>query len=167
VTHAAFSPDGSRLAVATAEGPAFLWNQAGRPATPPLPHAQALREVEFCGDGRRLATVGEDGSVRVWDTATGQPLSPVLVQSEPIVKAALSPDGGRLVTLGESGGARIWDVSGDDRPVDDLVQLAQVLSGMALDPKSGGLVPIEMADLRTTWPQLRAKYPHEFSPTIP
>jgi WD40 repeat protein/serine/threonine protein kinase len=167
VTHAVYSPDGSRLAVATAEGPAFLWNPAGRPATPPLPHAQALREVEFNGDGRRLATVGEDGTVRVWDTASGQPLTPVLLQSEPIVKAALSPEGRRLVTLGESGGARIWDLSGDDRPVNDLVQLAQVLSGMALDPQSGGLVPIEIGDLRASWPQLRARYPHEFSPTIP
>ena len=140
---------------------------AGRPATAPLAHGQPLREVGFSGDGRRLATVAEDHTVRVWDVLSGQPLTPILTQAEPIVGATLGPDGRRLVTRSETNTGRVWDLDGDDRPSDDLIRLTRVLSGLALDLTSGGLVPAETADLRAAWPELRAKYPHEFTPSTP
>jgi WD40 repeat protein len=167
VTHAAFAPDGKRLAVATAEGTALLWDVAGGPATAPLLHGQPLRLVGFSGDGRRLVTIADDRTARVWDVVSGQPVTPMLSHAQPIIEAVLSPDGRRLVTCGENGTARVWDLTGDDRPVADLLELTRLLSGLALDRKSGGLVPVEMADLRTAWPQMRAKYRHEFTPTPP
>jgi WD40 repeat protein len=166
VTDAAVSPDGKRLAVATADGDAFLWDVAtARPAAPPLQHGTPLRQVAFSADGRRLLTLAEDNSARAWDGATGQPISPLLPHDEPIAAASLSADGRRLVARARGGAAWVWDLSPDDRPVDDLVSLTQILAGQAVDGASGGLVPLELGSLRNAWPGLRAKYPREFGPS--
>jgi WD40 repeat protein len=169
VTHAAFSADASRLAVVLADGTAVVWDSAGRQmtATAPPGHGQPLSRVAFSGDGRRLATVAEDHTVRVWDVASAQPIIPLFSKAEPIVDAQLSPDGRRLVTRGDAGPCRVWDLAGDDRPVDDLVRLTRVLSGLALDPASGGIGPVETAQLRADWLRLRTNYPREFLPATP
>jgi WD40 repeat protein/tRNA A-37 threonylcarbamoyl transferase component Bud32 len=61
VAATAVSPDGTRLAVATADGTVFLWDVAtGRPAAPVMQHGAPLRQVAFSGDGRFLASVAED-----------------------------------------------------------------------------------------------------------
>lgn len=38
----------------------------GLPIGPPLVHGGSVRVVAFCRDGRRLATVGSDTTVRCW-----------------------------------------------------------------------------------------------------
>jgi WD40 repeat protein len=30
-------------------------------------HARGVRDVRFCPDGRTLATMGEDGVIKLWD----------------------------------------------------------------------------------------------------
>jgi WD40 repeat protein/tRNA A-37 threonylcarbamoyl transferase component Bud32 len=166
VTGTAISPGGTRLAVATADGTAFLWDLAtSRPAGPPLQHGQPLRQTAFSGDGRRLVTVAEDHTLRVWDVATGFPVTPLLTHDEPITSASLAEDGRRLVVRGKSGAGAAWNLSPDPRPVDDLLHLTRVLSGQALDGRSGGFEPLETASLRDAWPRLRASYPREFTPS--
>jgi serine/threonine protein kinase/WD40 repeat protein len=168
LTHAAFSADGSRLAVAAVDGTAVVWDAAGRQIMATAPgHGHPLRQVTFSGDGRRLAAVAEEHTARVWDVATGQPITPLLSQADPIATALLSPDGRCLITRGEGGMAQVWDLVGDGRPVDDLVRFTRVLSGLALDPMTGGIEPIETGDLRADWTRLRTRYPAEFLPPTP
>jgi WD40 repeat protein len=168
VSHAAFSPDGTRLAVAASDGSAFLWDVGGgRPAAPPLQHGAPLRQVAFSGDGRRLVTVAEDHTARAWDASTGLPVSPLLSHAEPVVYASLSADGRRLATRGPNGAGHAWDLAPDERPVEDLIQLTQILAGQALDATSGGFEPVAMTDLRQVWPKMRARYPQEFRPSVP
>ncbi len=50
----------------------------------------------------------------------------------------------------------------DDRPVEDLVLLAQVLCGHRIDATGGGLEPVEPGALRDAWQSLRDKYPADF-----
>jgi WD40 repeat protein len=153
VTHVAFNADGSRLAVVTA----VVWDSEGRQrtATAPPGHGRPLRQVALSGDGRCMATLAEDHTVRIWDAATAQPVTPLLSPAEPIVMAQLSPDGRRLVTRGKVGPCQVWDLAGDDRPGDDRVRLTRVLSGLALDATSGGIQPVETAQLRADWVGLR------------
>jgi WD40 repeat protein len=163
VSSAAISPDGARIAVATAEG-AFLWDSSARPAAAPLQHGAPLRQVAFSGDGRRLVTLAEDHSARVWDVRTGQAVTPLLTYDKPVVWIGLAADGRRLAVRCQNGYVYAWDLTPDPRPADDLVRLTQLLAGQAVDSPSGGLEPIEPARLRDTWPRLRALYPQEFTP---
>jgi WD40 repeat protein len=165
VTAAAINPEGTRLATATADGSAFLWDMStARPATPALRHGTPLRLIGFSGDGRKLLTVAEDHSIRVWDSRTGLALTPLLTYSEPIASASLAADGVRLTVRGESGTGAVWDLSPDMRPANDLLNLTRVLSGQELDGQSGSLVPIETTGLKDNWPRLRSAYPADFAP---
>jgi WD40 repeat protein len=160
ISSAAISPDGSRIAVATAEG-AFLWDPLTRRAAAPLQYGAPLRQVTFSGDGRLLVTLAEDHSTRVWDVRTGQPVTPLLRYDKPVVWIGLAADGRRLAVRCTSGHGYVyaWDLTPDPRPADDLVCLTQLLAGHAVDRQSGGFEPIEATRLRDTWPRLRAMCP--------
>ena len=163
VTATAVRADGKRLAVATADGTAVIWDVTTARPVASLQHGQPLRQVAFSGDGRRLVTVAENHTLRVWDVATGLPVSPLLAHAEPITQVSLSADGRRLAVRSKTGA--VWDLSPDTRPADDLIRLTRLLSGQMLDARSGGFEPLEAASLRETWPKLRASYPQEFAPS--
>jgi WD40 repeat protein/tetratricopeptide (TPR) repeat protein len=168
----AFSPDGRHVVTASNDLTARVWDAAtGEPATPPLEHNKRVVSAAFQADGRLLTTVADgttvtgDQDVRVWDVRTGAPVTPPLPGgSEQVVLLA---DGRLLTFLRRPGGpfgpeGLSWDLTPDARPVDDLVLLAQLLSGHHIDT-SGALVPLDAAALRAAWEQLRARYPQDFA----
>jgi WD40 repeat protein len=80
-----------------------------------------------------------------------------------VTYAGFSPDGRRIVTASGQGTARIWNVPiSDDRPSDDWIRLAQMLSGSRFD-LGGELVPLTPKEFRDSWRVLRAKYPADLS----
>src|SRR5262249_57557078 len=69
-----FDPGGKRLASASGDGTARLWDVAGGGALLTLAgHLNAgARGCAFSPDGKRLVSVGFDHTVKVWDAASGE-----------------------------------------------------------------------------------------------
>jgi eukaryotic-like serine/threonine-protein kinase len=109
LTDFAFSPDGRRIATASKDGTARVWDvEAGDPVTPPLVHKQPVNKVSFSPDGRQLVTAGDDRTARVWD-ARGTQLH-ILEGRSAVQTASFSDDGKRLVTHG-AGWVSVWDAA--------------------------------------------------------
>src|SRR5262249_789134 len=73
-------------------------------------HSGAVQVVAFSPDGSRLASGGNDRTVRVWDAATGQELRALRGHGGVVWMLGFSPDGTRLATSGD-GGVKVWNVT--------------------------------------------------------
>ena len=103
-----FSPDGSRLASASADGTACIWNAlTGDLAVGPLQHEADVAMLKFSRDGTRLVTASKDHTARIWDAATGRPVAPT-VRHERLFSAEFNPDASKIVTASDDGTARVW-----------------------------------------------------------
>ncbi|HEX2164593.1 MAG TPA: AAA family ATPase, partial [Thermoanaerobaculia bacterium] len=80
-------------------------------------HVDKVRDVAWSPGGERLASVGSDGTVRVWDPATGEPLHRFDGHRDWVVAVAWSADGERLASASRDGTARVWSVGAGAGPI--------------------------------------------------
>src|SRR5262249_3636735 len=66
--------------------------------------------LAFDGTGRRIATGGRGGGVRIWDARPEALLVPLGFHRRAAATARYSHDGRLIVSAGNDGTARIWDV---------------------------------------------------------
>jgi WD40 repeat protein len=76
-------------------------------------HDRDVNDVAFSRDGSMLATTGDDGAVRVWDTATGKQLRTLQGPRDAVVWGpSFSPDGSLLAASWQDKGlVRVLDVA--------------------------------------------------------
>jgi WD40 repeat protein len=80
-------------------------------------HAGAVYHAEFSPDGRKLASCGQDGTVRLWELATGRCLRKIAAHPAEVNDAAFAPDGRTLATVSDDGTIKLWNLeSGSDEP---------------------------------------------------
>ena len=103
VTKVAFSPDGSRRwhRLATTE-PSVSIDPTGRLVCRRSGHQAPVKGISFSHDSRHLCSVGADGEVRVWDTATGAYESRT-APADRDVFCSFSPDGTWLLSGSHTG----------------------------------------------------------------
>ena len=85
------------------------WHAGGKLLERRIRHGGEVHTVDFCPEGRKLATAGADRTARLWDLATGSPLSPPLRHEGPVRAVAFRPDGSLVATAGDDEMIRFWD----------------------------------------------------------
>jgi WD40 repeat protein/transcriptional regulator with XRE-family HTH domain len=117
VWSAVFSLGDTRIATASADGTAKIWDAAT---------GKELLSVEgssygtgsedgfvwyaaLSPDGKLLATAGGDDIARIWDATTGEELLTLSGHQDDVFHIEFSPDGKRLVTVSPDGTAKVWD----------------------------------------------------------
>jgi WD40 repeat protein/serine/threonine protein kinase len=67
--------------------------------------------VAYSPDGRTLVSGGQDGTVRVWETATGRELHTLRGHAHVVYAVAFSPDGRTLASGGEDQTVWLWEAA--------------------------------------------------------
>jgi WD40 repeat protein len=120
VTTIAFSPDGRKVASGgDKDKRVIVWDvQTGAIVFNAIAHPDAVQRVAFSTDGQRVISAGKDGSIVVWDAASGAEMRRFggngagsgTGDGDFLETFALSPDGHRLVAGYWRGALRVWNV---------------------------------------------------------
>ena len=109
------SPDGSRLAVVWSKPNQWVFTlhdpESGKVVVTSNQDVGDTWDLAFNPNGTRLATAGEDGVTRLWDTSTGMITAQYRGHARKVRSVAFRPDGQRLVTTSADGTVRQWDAA--------------------------------------------------------
>ena len=109
-----YSPDGTRLAVASSIG---IWlYDAATHREGVFGHTDDVRGVAASSDGKTLANGGYNKTIRLWDASTGTHKRTLTGHTAGVYSVAFSPDGRTLASGSSDETVRLWDaVTGEHK----------------------------------------------------
>ncbi|MEZ4668388.1 MAG: TIR domain-containing protein [Anaerolineae bacterium] len=117
ITRVRWSPDGTLIATASADGNAMIWSISSDYQTQAQAtllhllsgHTNRINMVDWSPDGKRLVTASNDTTAIIWDVESGGPIFTLRGHLQAVNSAYWSPDGTRIVTGSNDATAKVWD----------------------------------------------------------
>jgi serine/threonine protein kinase/WD40 repeat protein len=132
--HITFDPSGDWLATASMSA-VRVWPVLRRYPLALEGHEEQVHDLVFLPDGDSLASVGQDGTLRLWPlSATGYRKGTTLfkVEQEALFRVAVDPSGAHLLTGGYTG--RVWLVPLNGEQPRTLEGIRSHIAATALGP---------------------------------
>jgi WD40 repeat protein/serine/threonine protein kinase len=111
----AFSPNGGRVAGGLCSPPGgktFVWDaRTGERILTLRGHTDAILDLAWSPDGRRIAAAGANGEAVVWDVRTGSELLTLTGHTTWVSGVAFAPNGRLVATASPDGTVRLWDAA--------------------------------------------------------
>ena len=104
------SPDGTTLASGTRREVNLSDVTTGANIAT-LPHTASVNSVSFSSDGTTLASGSGDGTVKLWDVATGRNITTLDGHTDRVSSVSFSPDGTTLASGSWDKTVKLWDVA--------------------------------------------------------
>jgi len=116
IMSAAWSPDGTRIALGTTAGRLLTWQPGTRgaqaeigPELDSMAHGETIWDVAFAPDGRRLASASADGVIGIHDLEAAARVGSITGHESAVYGVDFSPDGLLLATSSRDRTIRLWD----------------------------------------------------------
>jgi WD40 repeat protein len=106
----AHSPDGRLLASTTFHGPLQIWDLKSRRLLKTLKGPTWFHSVAFNSDGTRIAAGGGEGTIKLFNSATGREWASLTHRDELTFSVAFSTDGKTLATGNNDDEVILWDM---------------------------------------------------------
>lgn len=103
-----FAPTGEYFVSAAWDGTVRTWSTSNR-SSQVLKAEGAILALAISRQGKRIATTGTDGVLRVWDLPSGH-LTLLRGQPRPVSSVAFSADGNLVATGGHDSTVRLWSL---------------------------------------------------------
>ncbi|MEE9216242.1 MAG: WD40 repeat domain-containing protein, partial [Anaerolineales bacterium] len=135
------SPDGQKMAVGRGPSSTSVWDvslNGNRELLTIAAHEGKVYDAIYSTDGRRLASTGQDGTLRVWDAATGELQHSLPTLTDWVHFPAFSPDDEKVAAANQMGGVSIWDVD-SGREVATLIGDGSALTAVTFNPDGSKL----------------------------
>ncbi|MBF2086865.1 AAA-like domain-containing protein [Thermoleptolyngbya sp. C42_A2020_037] len=144
----AFAPDGKTLALGSADTNLYLLDLQSRTTTQLSGHTAAIMSVQYSPDGQFIASVGDDGTLRIWTRQTSgsfQSYQSILAHpASRIWSVAFSPDGQQVATAAIDRTVKVWGLEPDGQltpePQLTLEDHKGAVWGVAFSPDGNWLV---------------------------
>ena len=110
----AFSPSGKRLATASRDGSARIWDaSSGAPVATLIGHKDQLTCVGWSPDESRIVTSSMDNTARVWSVEKSSEILRLEGHQDFVYGCSFSPDG-RSIATGSREAIHIWNAADGD-----------------------------------------------------
>lgn len=154
----AWSPDGSKLAVGSADHTITIWEvKSAKLLTTITKHSASVRELAWSPDGTMLASGGQDGAIYLWNPLTGEPIEEIAKENEQDALGFLdwSPDGFFLAYTGSQGNIMGWDINRRQKTF--FAQSKNGITGISWSPDDTRLATSSTDGTITAWDRQTGK----------